>query len=215
MCRVLKVSTSGYYNWLKAKISKLWLYNQKLSELITAIFKDSYESYGAPPIKKALEALVHHVSRPRVVRLMNAYGLFARRKRKFRTTTDINHKYPIAANILNQNFKVPGVNQVWASDITYIETKECWMYLAVIIDLFNRKVIGWSMSANLTTQDAIAPPWNMALKSNVITEELIFHSDRGSQYASYLFTDIIKNYNGLVIQSMSRKGNCWDNAIAF
>ena len=196
------------------KALSLGLYNQKLSELITAIFKDSHESYGVPRIKRALEKLGYYVSRPRVARLMKASGLFARRKRNFRTTTDSNHKYPIAANILNQNFKVSRASQVWVSDITYIETKQGWMYLTVIIDLYNRKVIGWSMSDNLTTQDTIIAAWNMAVKSNVINEKLIFHSDRGSQYASYLFTDIIKNYNGLVIQSMSRKGNCWDNAVA-
>ena len=123
MCKVLKVSTSGYYSWLKAKVSKLWLYNQKLSELITSIFKDSFESYGAPRIKTALEKLGHYIPRARVARLMKANGLFARRKRKFKTTTDSNHKYPIAANILNQNFKVSRINQVWVSDITYIESK--------------------------------------------------------------------------------------------
>ncbi len=134
MCKVLKVSTIGYYNWIKSKVSKLWLYNQKLSELITAIFKDSHESYGAPRIKRALEKLGYYVSRPRVARLMKAYGLFARKKRNFTTTTDSNHKYPIAANILNQNFKVSRANQVWVSDITYIQTKQGWMYLTVIID---------------------------------------------------------------------------------
>lgn len=214
MCKVLKVSTSGYYNWLKAKVSKLWLYNQKLSTFITTIFKDSFESYGAPRIKVALEKLGHFISKPRVARIMKANGLFARRKRKFKVTTDSNHKYPVAANILNQNFEVFRKNQVWVSDITYIETKQGWMYLTVIIDLFNRKIVGWSMSDNLTTKDTIIPAWNMAVKSNVITEELIFHSDRGVQYASYRFTDIIKSYDGLVIQSMSRKGNCWDNAVA-
>jgi transposase InsO family protein len=145
---------------------------------------------------------------------MKANGLFARRKRKFKTTTDSNHNYPIAANILNQNFKVSRVNQVWVSDITYIETKQGWMYLTVIIDLFNRKVIGWSMSNNLTTQDTIVAAWNTAVISTTITEELTFHSDRGSQYASYAFSDIIKSYDGLVKQSMSRKVNCWDNAVA-
>lgn len=112
MCKVLKVSTRAYYNWLKAKVSKLWLYNQKLSELINTIFKDSYGSYGTPRIKIALEKLRHYISRPRVSRLMKANGLFARRKRKFKITTDSNHKYPIAANILNQNFKVSRSNQV-------------------------------------------------------------------------------------------------------
>ena len=214
MCKVLKVSTSGYYNWLKGKVSKLWLYNQKLSELITSIFNDSFKSYGAPRVKKALEKFGHYISRPRVARLMKANGLFARRQRKFKRTTDSNHNYPIAPNILNQNFKVSRANQVWVSDITYIETKQGWMYLTVIIDLFNRKVVGWSMSDNLTTQETIIPAWNIAVKSNIITTKLIFHSDRGSQYASYAFTDIIKNYDGFVIQSMSRKGNCWDNAVA-
>ena len=214
MCKVFKVSTSGYYNWIKAKFSKLWLYNQKLSELIITIFKDSFESYGAPRIKKALENLGHYVSRPRVARLMKANGLFARRKRKFKTTTNSNHNYPIAPNILNRNFKVSRINQVWVSDITYIETKQGWMYLTVIIDLFNRKVVGWSMSDNLTTQDTIIASWDIAIKSTVIREELIFHSDRGFQYASYAFTNIIKSYDGLVKQSMSRKGNCWDNAVA-
>ena len=96
----------------------------------------------------------------------------------------------------------------------FLETKQGWMYLTVIIDLFNRKVVGWSMSDNLTIQDTIIPAWYMAIKSNVITGKLIFHSDRGSQYASYTFTDIIKSHEGLIIQSMSRKGNCWDNAVA-
>ena len=98
--------------------------------------------------------------------------------------------------------------------VRYTQTKQGWMCLTVIIDLFNRKVIGWSMSDNLTTEDTIISAWAMAVKSTVITEELIFHSDRGSQYASYAFTDIIISYEGLVIQSMSRKGNCWDNAVA-
>ncbi len=105
MCNVLQVSTSGYYNWLKAKVSKLWLYNQKLSELITTIFNDSFKSYGAPRVKVALENLGHYVSKPRVARLMRANDLFARRRRKFINTTDSKHNYPIAPNMLNRNFK--------------------------------------------------------------------------------------------------------------
>ncbi len=155
MCKVLKVSTSGYYNWLKASVSKLWLYNQKLSATIITIFNDSFKSYGAPRIKVALEKLGHFISKPRVARIMRANGLFARRKRKFKATTDSNHKYPVAANILNQNFEISRKNQVWVSDITYIETKQGWMYLTVIIDLFNRKIVGWSMSDNLTTKGTI------------------------------------------------------------
>jgi transposase InsO family protein len=193
---MLGVSKSGYYNWLRLGPSKRWLENQAISIAIHTIFKDSFESYGAPRIKVELLKYGHRVSRPRVARLMRANKLFARRRRKFIFTTDSNHSYPIAPNILNQDFTVNRENQVWVSDITYIQTKEGWVYLTVIIDLFNRKVVGWAMS------------------DNKITEELIFHSDRGTQYASYRFTNILKGYTGLVKQSMSRKGNCWDNAVA-
>lgn len=214
MCKTLGVSKSGYYNWLKSGPSKRWLENQMLSMHINEIFNDSYQAYGSPRIKVELEKLGYHVSRPRVARLMKANYLVARRHRKFRFTTDSNHNYPIAPNILNQNFDVHRLNQVWVSDMTYIQTGEGWIYLTVIIDLFNRKVVGWAMSDNLSTEATIIPAWNMAIKNNKITEELIFHSDRGSQYASCKFTNIIKKHNGLVKQSMSRKGNCWDNAVA-
>jgi transposase InsO family protein len=214
MCKTLSVSKSGYYNWLKSGPSKRWLENQKLSKHINEIFNDSYQSYGSPRIKVELEKLGYYVSRPRVARIMKANYLVARRHRKFRLTTDSNHNYPIAPNILNQNFEVHRMNQVWVSDMTYIQTGEGWIYLTVIIDLFNRKVVGWAMSDNLNTEATIIPAWNMAIKDNKITKELIFHSDRGSQYASYRFTNMIKKYNGLIKQSMSRKGNCWDNAVA-
>ncbi len=214
MCNVLEVSKSGYYNWLKAGMSKRWLYNQKLSVLIDEIFQNSYGSYGSPRIKVELEEMGHYVSRPRVARIMKAKFLVARRRRKFRVLTDSNHNYPIAPNLLNQNFKVERKNQVWVSDITYIQTKQGWMYLTVIIDLFNRKIVGWSMSDNLTTQDTIISAWNMAISQTPINNDLIFHSDRGSQYASYEFTSLLRAYDGLVKQSMSRKGNCWDNAVA-
>ncbi len=214
MCKMFKISKSGYYHWLGRGPSKRWLENQTISSAIRDIFKDSFESYGAPRIKVELLKHGYHVSRPRVARLMRANNLFARKRRKFIFTTDSNHNCPVAPNILNQDFTVDRENQVWVSDMTYIRTKQGWLYLTVIIDLFNRKVVGWSMSQTLSTGDTIVPAWNMAVKLNTITKELIFHSDRGSQYASYRFTNILKNYNGLVKQSMSRKGNCWDNAVA-
>ena len=214
MCKTLRVSKSGYYNWLKSGPSKRWLENQKLSMHINEIFNDSFGSYGSPRIKVELEKLGYYVSRPRVARIMKANYLVARRHRKFKFTTDSNHNYPIAPNILNQNFEVHRMNQVWVSDMTYIQTAEGWVYLTVIIDLFNRKEVGWAMSDNLSTKATIIPAWNMAIKDNKITKELIFHSDRGSQYASYKFTNMIKKHNGLIKQSMSRKGNCWDNAVA-
>lgn len=215
MCKVLKVSTSGYYNWLKQGLSKRWLDNQKITALIKTIFEDSFESYGAPRIQVELEQTYQeYASRPRVARIMRANFLYARRTRKFKITTDSNHRYPVAPNILNQNFKVSRINQVWVSDITYVQTDQGWMYLTVIIDLFNRKVVGWSFSKDLTTENTVVRAWDMAISRNRITKELVFHSDRGSQYASYTFAKIIKSYNGLVKQSMSRKGNCWDNAVA-
>jgi transposase InsO family protein len=224
MCKVFKVSKSGYYNWLNKEPSKRYLDNEVLALVIRDIFKDSFESYGAPRIQVELLKKGYRVSRPRVARIMKMHNLFARRKRKFKATTDSNHDYPVAPNLLNQEFWVSRENQVWVSDITYIETKQGWMYLTIIIDLFCRKVIGhrgngWSMGESLSTSDTIIPAWNMALKSNNITDDLIFHrpatrSDRGSQYSSDIFTNILKNHDGLVKQSMSRKGNCWDNAVA-
>jgi transposase InsO family protein len=214
MCKVLKVSKSGYYHWLKLSPSKRWFQNQILSLTIDDIFKDSFESYGSPRIKRELEKLGYDVSRPRVARIMKSKGLYARRRRNFKATTDSRHDYPIAPNILARNFRVTRKNQLWVSDITYIRTKQGWMYLSVIIDLFNRKIIGWAFSDNLSTSDTIIPAWEMALAKTTITKELIFHSDRGVQYASDKFTSLIKNYNGLIKQSMSRKGNCWDNAVA-
>jgi len=214
MCLVLSVSKIGYYHWLKLEPSNRWLENQQLSKDIQSIFKDSFGSYGSPSIKKELETLGYKVSRPRVARIMKAHHLYVRRKRKFKVTTLSNHNYPIAPNLLQQNFKVERINQVWVSDITYVQTGQGWMYLTVIIDLYNRKVIGWSVSDNLTTEDTIIKAWDMAVKNTTFIKPIIFHSDRGIQYASSVFTNRIKNYNGIVKQSMSRKGNCWDNAVA-
>ena len=210
---MLKVSRSSYYNWLKCGPSKRWLANENLMFFIQKIFKDSFESYGAPRIKEKLKQY-GYVSRRRISKLMKLLGLFVRRSYKFRGLTDSNHKYPVCRNLLNQNFNVERENQVWVSDMTYIATNQGWMYLTVIIDLFNRKVVGWSFSKDLTAQNTIITAWKMAINRNEITKDLIFHSDRGSQYASHSFTNLITSYNGLINQSMSRKGNCWDNAVA-
>lgn len=214
MCNVLGVSKSGYYHWLNSGPSNLWLENQKLSLLIRSIYDESHGSYGSPRICQELRSRGHKVSRPRVARIMSSLHLIARRTKKFRVTTNSRHAYPIAPNLLNQDFAVGRTNQVWVSDITYVRTKQGWLYLTVIIDLFNRKVVGWSLSRTLMTNDTIVKAWNMAVKNHPIVEKLIFHSDRGIQYASYGFTDMIRGYNGMVAQSMSRKGNCWDNAVA-
>jgi len=213
MCKVLKVSGSGYYNWLKNGPSKRWRENEQIISLIEEIFEESYQSYGSPRMSVELDNRGFMVSRPRTARMMQTLGIKARRRRKFKTTTDSKHNYPIAPNRLNQNFAVERKNQVWVSDITYIETSKGWTYLTVIIDLFDRKVIGWSISNNLSAESTIIQAWYMAVGNRPIREELIFHSDRGSQYACTAFRNILKSYK-VVLQSMSRKGNCWDNAVA-
>ncbi len=145
---------------------------------------------------------------------MKANHWFAKRKRKFKATTDSKHNYPIAPNLLDRKFNVANPNSVWVSDITYIATKKGWMYLTIIIDLFHRKVVGWSMSEDLTTEHTIMKAWRMAILNNPIKEKLIFHSDRGVQYASRKFRNELIKHREFVKQSMSRKGNCWDNAVA-
>ena len=163
MCLILKVSRSSNYNWLKCGPSKRWLANERIRFFIQKIFEDSYQSYGAPRIKKELEKYGYFVSRKRISKLMKLLGLLVRRSYKFRVLTDSNNKYPVAPNLLNQDFKVDRANKVWVSDMTYIATKQGWMYLTVIIDLFNRKVVGWSFSKDLTTENTIIPAWKMAV----------------------------------------------------
>lgn len=213
MCKVLNASKSGYYNWLSSGPSKRWNENQEIIQAIHVIFEDSHQSYGSPRMSVELEKRGFKVSRPRAARMMKASNLQARRKRKFKHTTDSNHNYPIAPNRLNRRFTTERRNAVWVSDITYIETSQGWLYLTVIIDLFDRKVIGWAMSEDMTTESTVIKAWYMAVGNRPIKNTLIFHSDRGSQYACTKFRNILKSYE-FVQQSMSRKGNCWDNAVA-
>jgi putative transposase len=213
MCRVFKISKSSYYHWLKSGPSKRWLENEELLVRIKSIFDYSSKTYGSPRIKEELQAQGFHVSRPRVARIMKAAGIRARIPRRFVVTTDSRHNYPVAPNILNREFATSRPGQVWVSDITYIKTNKGWLYLTVIIDLFDRKVVGWSMSKGMTAEETIIAAWRMAVNNRQINQELIFHSDRGIQYACTKFTNIL-NANELVQRSMSRKGNCWDNAVA-
>jgi len=177
------------------------------------IFAASYETYGSPRITEELRAQNKVVSRKRVARIMQAAGIRARKPKKFIATTDSKHNYPIAPNLLNRTFTVERPGEIWVSDITYVYTQSGWLYLTVIIDLYNRKVIGWAMSKGLKAEQTIIPAWRMALRNCPITQELIFHSDRGVQYACKAFTNMLKT-NKLIKSSMSRKGNCWDNAVA-
>lgn len=213
MCRVFKIGKSSYYHWLKSGPSKRWRENEELLVRINNIFEYSSKTYGSPRIKEELQVQGFQVSRPRVARIMKAAGIRAIKPRRFVVTTDSKHNYPIAPNILNREFTTMRPGEVWVSDITYIRTNKGWLYLTVIIDLFDRKVIGWAMSKGMTAEETIIAAWRMAERNRPINQELIFHSDRGIQYACTRFTNILKA-NKCVKRSMSRKGNCWDNAVA-
>lgn len=210
MAEVLQVSKSRYYSWLKEPSVKI-IKDQYLEPKIMKIFETNRETYGSPRISDALkdEGIICGVNR--TARIMKNMGIKASTKKKFIVTTDSNHDYPIAPNIVDRNFTVERPNEVWVSDITYIWTHEGWLYLCVILDLFSRLVVGYSMSVNIDTH-LVSAALKMALISRNPDDGLIFHSDRGSQYASHDFRDLLEN-NG-IIQSMSRKGNCWDNACA-
>jgi len=211
MCQLLEVSRSSYYEWLDAEPSKRDLENKNLSEHIKMIFDQSRHTYGTRRIKKALSKLGISVSRDRIKRLMQLQGLACKTKRKFKVTTDSKHHLPVADNLLNRQFSPEKMNQAYVGDITYIPTQEGWLYLAVVIDLFSRQVVGWSMSSSMKAQ-LVNDAMLMALWKRKPARGLLWHTDRGSQYASDSHCALLKDHG--VIQSMSRKGNCWDNAVS-
>ena len=213
MCRVLDVSRSGYYMWLKSEPSQRALENKRLTEQIRLIHKQSKQTYGSPRITKELKARAISVSRPRVARLMKKALIKSVTKKKFVVTTYSKHGFALSPNLLNRKFNPKRQGEVWVSDITYVRTQEGWLYLTVIIDLADRKVIGWSTSKTMKADDTVIPAWNMAILNRPIMGRLIFHSDQGVQYACHDFRAVLRKAK-TVIQSMSRKGNCWDNACA-
>lgn len=213
MCQVLKVSRSGFYAWLKAKPSKRTLTNQRLTEEIRRVYQDSMLTYGSPRITRELKERRIAVSRPRVARLMKKACIRSIVKRKFRVTTLSDHHYRIDENKLNREFTVTQTGKVWVSDISYIKTAQGWLYLTIIMDLADRRIVGWSLNSSLKTRDTVVPAWLMAVGNRPITGRLLFHSDRGVHYACNEFKELLVNYP-LVETSMSRKGNCWDNAVA-
>jgi len=212
MCQALKVSWSGYYRYISGKVSQRSIENSKLLVEIRDIFENSYRTYGSPRITDSLHDLGYSCSRPRVARLMRANGIQAKTKKKYKVTTNSDHDYPIAPNRLQQNFRTDTPNRIWIGDLTYIRTWEGWLYLTVILDLFNRKVVGWSMSDRLTAKTTTIPAFLQAVKKGQPLPGLIFHSDRGVQYACDEYRGSLNTYK--VIQSMSGKGNCYDNAVA-
>lgn len=212
MCKVFKISRSSYYIWLKRPISKRELYQNKLLPVIQAIHQKSKYSYGAPRITRELKSMGYSICEKTVAKLMRKHGIRSKLKKKFKITTDSKHHHKVADNLLNRKFKTDRKSKVWVSDITYIKTIRGWSYLTVIIDLYDRKGIGWSVNKSLHTNQTILPAWKMAITNRPIKQPLIFHSDRGVQYACDEFKKVLKN--PLIKQSMSRKANCWDNAVA-
>ena len=212
MCKVFKISRSGLYDWKKRKPSARQVENQKITKEIKIVYKASKNRYGSPKITNELTDRGWIVSRPRVARIMRSEGLRSIINKKYRcTTTDSNHHLPVADNRLDRDFSASRTGQKWVSDITYIPTKHGWLYLTIVLDLFDRKVVGWALSTTMTAKDTVVTAWRMAIK-NRPTKKVLFHSDRGVQYASQEFRKELEQYHG--IQSMSRKGNCWDNAVA-
>lgn len=214
MCQVFGVSRSGFYEWLNRKPSKRSCENLVLIETIKKIHTETKFRLGSPKITMELRDRGLFVSRVRVARLMKSMGIRSIITKKFRvSTTDSNHTYVPSDNLLNRDFTASRPAEKWVSDITYVKTKQGWLYLTVVMDLFDRKIIGWSMSDSLAAETTVIGALNMALRSRPINpHKLIFHSDRGVQYSCIEFRKIIaKNF---IKQSMSRRANCWDNAVA-
>lgn len=211
LCRVLGVSKSGYYAWRHAtpKRQEREVSDLKLARLIEAIHIGSKRNYGSPRISDRLKGLGQDLSESTVARRMKKHKIRSRLKRKFKVTTDSNHKLPVAPNHLMQDFRAYRPDQIWMSDITYVATREGWLYVCAVIDLFSKRIVGWSAS-NRMQKDLVIASYLRARRSRLPGRHLIFHSDRGSQYASGAFSDLLRRDR--VIQSMSRRGNCWDSA---
>lgn len=213
MCRVLKVSKSGYYAFLLRPESRRSVENKQVTAEIREVFEKSGSTYGSPRITAALRASGILVSRSRVARLMQRAQIRSKLKRRFIATTDSAHGHRIAPNVLGRQFEPGRLMRAWVSDITYIHTLQGWLYLTVIIDLGDRRVIGWALSSTMHASVTVVAAWRMALVNRGVAEGLIFHSDRGVQYACKEFRELLER-GGMVTQSMSRKGDCWDNAVA-
>jgi len=210
-CRVLGVSRNGYYHYQANVANKpMDPEHQEMLNWVRDIAESSGYTYGSRRMKKALNALGFPVSRNKARKLMREAGVQVRHRKKYKVTTNSNHKLPVFDNLLMREFSVPQTDQVYASDITYIWTQEGWLYLAVVIDLCSRKVVGWSMSPRMKAQ-LVCDALTMAIWQRRPKAGLIHHSDRGSQYASKAFRRLLKahDFKG----SMSRKGDCWDNAV--
>jgi len=214
MCKCMRVSKNAYYHWFKSKdLITINTPRMFLKERVKVIFEQSKEIYGSCRIQKMLEREGLIYSRSYVGLLMKEMGLKSILKRKFVVTTNSKHAFKIASNELNRNFTSIKLGEKWVSDITYIRVGESWNYLTTIMDLADRKIVGWALSDDMTTKNTVMKAWCSAREQRDINNGFIFHSDRGVQYASNKMTNLF-SFNKKVTQSMSRKGNCWDNAVA-
>jgi transposase InsO family protein len=212
MCRVLGVKRNGYYSFQKTQSLKIEDPDHaEMLEWVRDIAESSYYSYGERRMKKALNALGFPVTRGKAKKLMKEAGVKVRSRKKFKVTTNSNHKQPVFENVLGRDFDIKEPDIAYVQDITYIWTQEGWLYLAVVIDLFSRKVVGWSMGSRMKAQ-LVCDAMNMAIWQRKPKAGLIVHSDRGSQYASKIYRGLLKRHK--FTGSMSRLGNCWDNACA-
>lgn len=211
-CRVLKVRASGYYAWVNRPLSRRDWRNAIILNQIRSIHEKSRRVYGSPRIACELREKGIYISRPRVARIMKKHGIRSKTRRKFKVTTNSKHRYFISPNLLNQSFSANSPNRIWVSDITYLHTLEGWLYLTVILDLFNREIVGWSMSSRLTAETTTVAALKQACGRQKPEPGLIFHSDRGVQFAAFEFRQVLSKNK--MIQSISGKGNCYDNAVA-
>jgi transposase InsO family protein len=212
MSKILKISPNSYYSWKRRGM----ISNVKTNHLksrIKDLFNENKEIYGAPRIHELLKREGINISLCYVGKLMRGLGLRSILSKKFVVTTDSKHNYPVSRNVLNREFRAAQTGKKWVSDISYIKVGSNWNYLTTIIDLADRKVVGWSVSKGMKVEETIWEAWNQARSKRKIKAGFIFHSDRGVQYAANTMNNIL-SFNKKVTQSMSRKGNCWDNAVA-
>jgi transposase InsO family protein len=216
MAGVLGVSSSAYYKWAKQEASGVRKEGDgELIDLIRRIQERHHSRYGSPRVRETLRRdYGKQVSRKKVARLMRENGLNARRRRKFIPTTTSNHGLPVCENILSREFQADRAGEKWVSDITYLRTLAGWVYLTVVLDLYDRKVIGWAFSTDMEAVHTTIPALETAVANRKAREGMLFHSDRGVQYCAKAFRETLGERRPSARQSMSRKGNCWDNACA-
>lgn len=212
MSEIFGVSRSGYYSWMGRSPSKRAKENQRLRKAIHRVWESSKRKYGSPRIHQQLAGEGWKVSRPRIARLMRAMGMASKIRRRWAKTTDSNHRWPVAPNLLDRNFAPGRLSEVWVSDITYLPSEQGWLYLTTVMDLGDRQILGWSLSEGLHARETSIAALEQAVVRRPPAEGMLFHSDPGVQYACGDFIKKLDLYH--IRQSMSRKGNCWDNAPA-